>query len=64
MIGLLSVSREVVEQIILETVSKHIRDKKMIRSSQHGLMKVKLCMMNLIRGPAWWLREEQWTCLS
>lgn len=34
----------------------------MSRSSQHGLVKVKLCMMNLIRGLAWWLREEQWSC--
>lgn len=57
MIGLLSVSRQVTEQIMLQIVSRHLKDKKVIRGSQHGFMKVKSCMINLIRGLAWWLRE-------
>jgi len=39
---------KVIEQIILEAVSKHIRDKKVTGSSQHGFMMRKSCLTNLI----------------
>ena len=36
------------EQLILETISRHMKEKKSIRNSQHGFTKRKLCLTNLI----------------
>lgn len=36
------------QQIILETISRHMKEKKSIRNSQHGFTKRKLCLTNLI----------------
>lgn len=36
------------EQGILEVISIHIEEKKVIRSSQHGLIKAKSSLTNLI----------------
>lgn len=42
------IPRTVMEQIILETFSKHIKNKKVMGSSLHGFMKGKLHLTNLI----------------
>ena len=39
---------KVVGQIILNEITRHVRDNQGIRPSQHGLMKGKSCLTNLI----------------
>ncbi|KAK4831677.1 hypothetical protein QYF61_018674 [Mycteria americana] len=41
-------TEELIEQLILETVFRHIKDEKIIRSSHHGFTKGKSCLTNLI----------------
>jgi len=36
------------EHVILETISRHIKNKKVIRNSQHGITKGQSCLTNLI----------------
>jgi len=36
------------EQLILEVIIKQVEEKKVIRSSQHGFIKGKSCLTNLI----------------
>lgn len=38
----------VMVEVLLENISKHMKDKKLIRSSQHGFMKEKSCLTKLI----------------
>ncbi|GAB0181744.1 mitochondrial enolase superfamily member 1 [Grus japonensis] len=38
----------VMEQILMDTISKHIKDRRMPESSKHGFMKRKSCLINLI----------------
>lgn len=46
-VSLTSVPRKTVEQLILETTSRHMKEKK-IMSRQHGFTKEKSCLNNLI----------------
>lgn len=39
---------KVTEQLILGTISRHMKDNKIIRNSQYGFTKWKLCLTNLI----------------
>ena len=48
LVSLISVPGKTVEQLILGTISRHVKDKKVIRSSQHGMMKGKLHLTNPI----------------
>lgn len=41
LVTLPSIPEKVMEQLILETISRHMTDRKIIRSSQHGLTKGK-----------------------
>ncbi|KAK4825642.1 hypothetical protein QYF61_001427 [Mycteria americana] len=48
LVNLISITGLVIEHLILETISRDIKDRKMIRSSQHGFMKGKSWLTNLI----------------
>ena len=47
-VSLTSTPEEVMEQLVLDTLSKQLEEKKVIRSSQHGLTKGKSCWTNLL----------------
>lgn len=48
LMSLTSISRKMIEQLILESCSRHVKDKKASRSSQYGFMKWKLYVAKLI----------------
>ena len=46
-ISFTSIPGKVMEQLILGAVSRHIKDKRVIRGSQRGFIKGKSCLTNL-----------------
>jgi len=48
LVSLTSIPAKVMEQLILETISRHINKKKIISSSQHRFTKGKSRLTNLI----------------
>ena len=60
LVNLTSILGRVMEQLILDVVSKQMEEKKVIRSSQHGITKGKSCLTNLIAfydGMTGWVDE-------
>ena len=47
-VSLTSIPAKMMEQLILEVVSKQVEEKKIVRSSQHGFTKGKSCLTNMI----------------
>ncbi|PKU45277.1 rna-directed dna polymerase from mobile element jockey- hypothetical protein [Limosa lapponica baueri] len=47
-VSLTSIPGKVMKQLILDVISKHVEEKKVIRSGQHGFTKGKSCLTDLI----------------
>ncbi|GAB0206374.1 mitochondrial enolase superfamily member 1 [Grus japonensis] len=59
-VSLTSIPRKVMEQLILGVINKHVEEKKVIGSGQHGFTKGKSCLANLIAfydGMTSWVDE-------
>ncbi|PKU31187.1 rna-directed dna polymerase from mobile element jockey-like [Limosa lapponica baueri] len=63
-VSLTSIPGKVMEQLIMDVISKHVEEKKVIRSGQHGFIKGKSCLTNLIAFQDGKLRKcglDEWT---
>jgi len=47
-VSLTSVPGKIMEQLILSVLTRHVKDNQGIRPSQHGFMKGRSCLTNLI----------------
>ena len=47
-VSITSVPGKVLEQLVLDAISKQLEEKKFMRSSQHGFTKGKSCLTNLL----------------
>ncbi|PKU35707.1 rna-directed dna polymerase from mobile element jockey- hypothetical protein [Limosa lapponica baueri] len=59
-VSLTAIPGKVMERLILAIISKHVEEKKAIRSSQHRFTKGKACLTNLIAfydGMTGWIDE-------
>ncbi|GAB0204162.1 mitochondrial enolase superfamily member 1 [Grus japonensis] len=59
-VSLASIPGKMMEQLILRVTNKHVEEKKVIRSGQHGFTKGKSCLTNLVAfydGMTSWVDE-------
>jgi len=58
--SLTSVLGKIMERFILSALTGHVKDNQGIGPSQHGFMKGRSCLTNLISFYDQWMRERLW----